>query len=96
MAKMVRKKIYIQEGQEVLLKRISKARGISEADLIRRAIEREVTGENLRLFAPDHTAWEAILSLAKRRKADPAGSGAYRWKRQDAYEAREKRSCFSG
>ena len=91
MGEMVRKQIYIQEGQEVLLKRISKARGISEAELIRRAIEREATGEKPRLFAPDQAAWEEILRLVKSRKAIRAGSRAYHWKRQDAYEVREKR-----
>ncbi len=46
MAEMVRKQIYIQERHERLLKRISKARGVSEAELIRQAIERETVGES--------------------------------------------------
>ncbi len=44
LAVMVRKQIYIEERHERLLKRISKARGVSEAELIRRAIEREAVG----------------------------------------------------
>ena len=44
MAEMVRKQIYIEERHERLLKRISKARGVSEAELIRQAIERETIG----------------------------------------------------
>ena len=96
MAEMVRKQIYIQEGQEVLLKRISKARGISEAELIRRAIDREATGEKPQLLAPDQAAWGEILRLVRSRKAIPAGSRAYRWRRQDAYEVREKRFSKRG
>ena len=49
MAEMVRKQIYIQEHHERLLKRISKARGVSEAELIRQAIERETVGGKLPL-----------------------------------------------
>ncbi|MFH0813378.1 MAG: hypothetical protein V2A69_11160 [Pseudomonadota bacterium] len=37
MAEMVRKQIYIEERHERLLKRISKACGVSEAELIRQA-----------------------------------------------------------
>ncbi|MDI6764344.1 MAG: hypothetical protein QME83_15170 [Thermodesulfobacteriota bacterium] len=37
MAEMVHKQIYIEERHERLLKRISKARGVSEAELIRQA-----------------------------------------------------------
>ena len=39
MAEMVRKQIYIEGRHERLLKQISKARGVSEAELIREAIE---------------------------------------------------------
>lgn len=44
MARMVHKQIYIQERQGQLLRRISKARGVSEAEVIRQAIEREAIG----------------------------------------------------
>jgi hypothetical protein len=36
---MVRKQIYIEQCQKEQLKRIAKARGSSEADLIRQAID---------------------------------------------------------
>jgi hypothetical protein len=41
----VRKQIYIQKRQDALLKRLDQARGLSEAEIIRQAIEREVAGE---------------------------------------------------
>ena len=90
MAEMVRKQIYIQERQERLLKRISKARGVSEAELIRQAIERETVGEKP-LLAPDQEAWDKILCFAKSRKALRPSVRPYRWNRLDAYEDREKR-----
>jgi len=90
-AQMVRKQIYIEERHERLLKRISKARGVSEAELIRQAIERETVGEKLPLLAPDQAAWDKILGFAKSRKALRPGARPYRWNRLDAYEERERR-----
>jgi hypothetical protein len=91
MAEMVRKQIYIEERHERLLKRISKARGVSEAELIRQAIERETVGQKSPLLMPDQAAWDAILRFAKIRKALRPGTRPYRWNRLDAYEERERR-----
>ena len=38
---MVRKQIYITKRQDALLKRLAKQRGVSEAEVIRQALERE-------------------------------------------------------
>ena len=91
MAEMVRKQIYIKERHERLLKRISKARGISEAELIRQSIERETIGGKPLLLEPDQAAWDEILRFAKSRKALRPSARPYRWNRLDAYEEREKR-----
>jgi hypothetical protein len=91
MAEMVRKQIYIQERHERLLKRISRTRGISEAELIRQAIEREAVGEKP-LLTPDQEAWDKILRFARNQKVLRPGTRPYRWNRLDAYEEREKRS----
>ena len=90
LADMVRKQIYIEQRHERLLKRISKARGVSEAEVIRQAIERETVGEKP-LLAPDQAAWDKILSFAKSRKALRPGVRPYHWNRLDAYEERERR-----
>ena len=90
MAEMVRKQIYIQERHERLLKRISRARGVSEAELIRQAIERETVGEKP-LLTPDQEAWDKILRFAKSRKVLRPSTRHYRWNRLDAYEERERR-----
>ena len=91
MAEMVRKQIYIQERHERLLKRISKARGVSEAELIRQAIERETVGGKLPPLAPDQTAWDKILRFANSRKTLRPRARPYRWNRLDAYEESERR-----
>jgi hypothetical protein len=91
MAEMVRKQIYIQERHERLLKRISKARGVSEAELIRQAIERETVGGKLPVLAPDQAAWDKILRFANSRKAARPSARPHRWNRLDAYEERERR-----
>jgi len=90
MAEMVRKQIYIQERHERLLKRISKARGVSEAEVIRQAIERETVGERS-LLAPDQAAWDKILGFARNRKVLRPAGRPYRWNRLDAYDEKEKR-----
>ena len=91
MAEMVRKQIYIEERHERLLKRISKARGVSEAELIRQSIERETTGGNHVLLEPDQAAWDGILRFVKKRKSLRPIGRPYRWNRLDAYEERERR-----
>jgi hypothetical protein len=90
MGKMVRKRIYIQERQERLLKRISKARGVSEAELIRQAIERETIGGKPFLPVLDQAAWEKILSFIENRKSPRPSGRVYKWNRLDAYQEREK------
>jgi hypothetical protein len=44
-SEMIRKQIYISKRQEQQLKCLSKARGISEAEIMRNALERELHGE---------------------------------------------------
>lgn len=89
MARMVRKQIYIQERQARLLRRISKARGVSEAEVIRQAIERETIGGRPHLPSPDPADWEEILCFVKNRKSSRPGRRACQRNRQDAYEERE-------
>jgi hypothetical protein len=87
---MVRKQFYIQKRQHLLLKRLSQTRGVSEAEIIRQAIEREAIGASSRPSLPDRDAWEEILDFVETRKAlGPEQGKPYQWNRQDAYEERE-------
>lgn len=53
MSEMVRKQIYIHERHQLLLERLAQARGVSQAEVIRQAIEREVAGKLPQSLQPD-------------------------------------------
>ncbi len=44
MTRMLRKQIYIEKRQRALLKRLAKKCGVSEAEIIRQAIDHETLG----------------------------------------------------
>ena len=92
MAQMIRKQIYIQKSQEERLKKIAESRGISEAEIIRRALENELRSMNVYRPAYDQEAWKRIIDfwaeLDKRGSVEPH---ARDWKREDLYEERMKR-----
>ena len=93
MSEMVRKQFYIHRRQHILLRRLSQARGVSEAEIVRQAIEREATGASSLSTPPDRAAWEEIIGFVEARKAlDSEGGKAYQWNREDAYAERENRS----
>ena len=91
MTDMVRKQFYIHKRQHILLKRLSQSRGVSEAEIIRQAIEREAIGVSSQASLPDRAAWEEILGFLETRKTLDQGDEPYQWNRQDAYEEREDR-----
>jgi hypothetical protein len=95
MSSKVRKQIYIEKSQDRLLKREAKARGVSEAQLIRRAIDKVMPSIPRGGDRPE--AIETLLQFARKRlaaaKKRPAGgkTPAKRtrsWTREDLYEER--------
>lgn len=91
MKQMVRKQIYIQKSQEERLKRAAEARGISEAEIIRRALENELKRAGYRL-AYDNEAWKRLeAAIKKMDKLPPVPQKKRDWKREDLYEERMKR-----
>jgi hypothetical protein len=42
MTRMIRKQVYIQKRQQILVKRLARQWGVSEAEVIRRAIDQQV------------------------------------------------------
>lgn len=91
MAQMLRKQIYIEKRQQTLLKRLAKKRGVSEAEVIRQAIEREASDSPARALPLDHDAWEQALAFMKARRKLGVQGPPYRWRREDAYEERLSR-----
>jgi hypothetical protein len=65
MTQMVRKQIYIEPRQEALLKRLAQDQGVSEAELIRQAIDRRV-GQSGAQVLPDSRAWEHVVRWPSR------------------------------
>ena len=57
MTTMVRKQIYIERRQQVLLKQLAQAEGVSKAELIRQAIDDRVR-KGTRFTQLDPEAWE--------------------------------------
>jgi hypothetical protein len=55
---MTRKPIYISERQQVQLKRLATVRGVSEAEVIRQAIEQELSLSAPKPAVGDHSALE--------------------------------------
>ena len=88
MVQMVRKQVYIQRQQEAALKRLSKSRGLSEAELIRQAIDRQA-GSVAAPFVSDAGAWEEAHTFMLALRDCAAVTGQPRdWRREDLYEDR--------
>ena len=90
MSQMVRKQIYIYKRQEAQLKRISEARGVSEAEIIRNALDHEVNSQ-VAPYHYDEEAWAKILAFIEQRAALGITGEPYQFRREDAYEERESR-----
>jgi hypothetical protein len=86
MPRMIRKQIYIESRQDTTLKQQAKALGITEAEVIRRAIDRQMA--LVRLNVRDLKAWEREKAFIAKRMAKCRAPGGRLWKREDAYEER--------
>jgi len=84
MTTKVRKQIYIETDQEGLLKRLSQETGISEAEIVRQAIDHHTRG--LRLLRHGSGAWEQERAFIRARIAQGAVSGQRTWRREDLHE----------
>jgi len=84
MATKVRKQVYIEGHQEALLKRLAGELKVSEAEIIRQAIDSYA--RFLRFTGRDLKAWEEEKAfIARLIKRGPV-SGKRGWKREDLYE----------
>ncbi len=89
MQQMIRKQIYIERRQEARLKRLAKQRGVSEAEIIRRALDRELNTGSTTNVQRNPDAWKQALEfMQSRRQQVTAGEEPYRFRREDAYEER--------
>jgi hypothetical protein len=87
---IVRKQIYIHRRQQYLLRQLARQRGTSEAEIIRRAIDRETTLQEIPLSENSHISLEEIIRVAySLRDQLSIASAPYRFNRADIYEERE-------
>ena len=93
---MVRKQIYLPRRQNLLLKRLAKERGISEAEVIRQALDREAQS-TAPLVRDSKKALDEIFAFAEALSTRPelAQGRSVRWKREELYKEREDRWAHS-
>ena len=84
MSTKIRKQIYIQPRQEHLLKEIAQQTGISEAEIIRQAIDLHL-GE-ITVLQTDISLWEAEREFIAQIKTRPVQAGGRDWKREELYD----------
>ena len=90
-ATMIRKQIYIEERQDRTLKRRARARGVTEAEIIREALDEVDTRTGGRARRPPldpaaaRKAVAFMRGLAAQRSKGPAGR---RWTRESLYDDR--------
>ena len=87
---MIRKQIYLPKRLDDTLKRLSKRRGVSEAEIIRQALEHEGSGRS-RQPRDNRAAVEEILRFSDERLALAGSAKPYVWNRDEIYEERENR-----
>ncbi len=80
----VRKQIYIESEQEVLLKRLAQETGSSEAEIVRQAIERHTRGLRPMRHVPG--VWEQERAFILERIAQGPIAGRRTWRREDLHE----------
>ena len=90
MTQMLRKQIYIPKRQKILLKKLAKARGVSEAEVIRQAIEREAVLSTAQPIAGDRSALEDFIRFGLSRRAEE-DTTRRSWTREELYEERASR-----
>ncbi len=86
MRRMVRKQVYIEPRQDALLKRQAAQLGVTEAELIRRAIDQ--TGVAPRGLPVDPGAWAKAKSIIKERLCITVPQTGRSWTREELYEER--------
>jgi predicted DNA-binding protein len=92
MSQMVRKQIYIQKSQEERLKKVAETRGVSEAEIIRQALEIELRSMSVYRPAYDQDTWKKVVAFWEELdQRGPVGPRPRNWKRDDLYEERMKR-----
>lgn len=87
--RMVRKQLYIYPQQNAQLKRVAESRAVTEAEVIREALESMLgnTTPAARAIQPDDESWRKLQKAMRESRKRTAGTGkAHRWTREDYYD----------
>ena len=87
MTQMIRKQIHITRRQQGQLKRLAKARGVSRAEVIRQAIERELLLAAAQPRVDGRSALEEFLRFGSLRCVADNNTGRV-WTRDELYDER--------
>lgn len=89
---MVRKQIYLLRRQNLALGRLARQRGVSEAEVIRQALEHEDELSTTRIAHGEH-ALNSIVAYARslRNRPELSQGNPYEFNREELYEERESR-----
>ena len=90
---MIRKQIYLEERQQQTIRSLAALRGVSEAEVIRQAIEAERGPRPSRLHL-DPNAWGRALKLMRskqKRTKTKKDADRRQWSRAELYEDRLSR-----
>jgi len=82
-ARMIRKQIYIKPEQEAQLKRLSDQTGEAEAEIIRRAIDQQMSGVSPRR---DFRAWQEEKAFIQAMLKQPPVPGKRTWSREELHD----------
>ncbi len=84
MSNLIRKQFYISKAHDALLKNRAKQMGVSEAELVRRALETQASTINLK----DDTVnlWQEEQTFFQQLMANNYEQKKRSWKREDLYE----------
>lgn len=88
MGRMIRKQLYIDASQEALLKARAAAQGVSEADLVRQALDALLGGTGRPAVA--EARWSRLMTMAEERRATTPSS-ARTWNREELHERKAAR-----
>lgn len=86
---MIRKQLYLEESQDKALKRRAKELGISEAEVMRRALDEALKGETKATSLAEQ-ALDSFLERADRLAKTHRAPEGYRFDRQALYEEDER------
>ncbi len=89
MSRMVRKQVYLEPRQETSLRLRAKELGISQAELLRRCIDR--IGIASAAMPRDQAAWDEAKAYIEERMSIEAPQTGRTWTRDELYDDRLKR-----